>query len=210
MTASKISAKLPEHVANKIKELVYPKRIWSSDPQSSPNDDSLLQLTNILAPYYPLDETQKQSVLALRRWQTTQEMLKASREPIQQLQQVASSAVDAWERQVERQNDQRRYRGEYDERRQYLFKELRHRLEQGDYRVIEELITQLLPTGVQTQLPTISIPPELAQAVKELALKEQEQLSKLIDETASARQTISEYVYKIVADENIEPAKEPK
>jgi len=205
MTASKTSAKLPEHVANKIKELVYPKRNWG-DSQST-NDDSLLQLTNILAPYYPLDETQKQSVLALRRWLTTQDMLKSSRKPIQELQQVALSAVKAWERQEERQN----YRGgEYGEQRQYLFKELKHRLDQGDYRVIEELIKQLQPSGVQTQPPTISIPPELAQAVKELAVKEQDQLSKLIDETASAQQTISEYVYKIVADENIEPAKDSK
>jgi len=125
------------------------------------------------------------------------------------------SAVRAWERQQE-ENRPRTARGfqnehEYDERKAFLFKELRHRLEKGDYRVIEDMLAQLLLSNTAAvQLPSISIPSEFPEVVKQLALSEQEQLSKLTDQTASARQVLSDYVYKIVADEKIEPEKVSK
>ena len=55
-----------------------------------------------------------------------------------------------------------------------------------------------------TSAPTISFPPEVASAIKEIAQHNLEYLKPFVDEVAEAKQTLSMYLHDIVARENIQ------
>jgi len=178
------------------------------------DDKDLLRASDCLFPHYPPTDQERNAVHVLREWLAASEVTKSIREPLEELAnafqlpaQAYRDAVHYWER-----YERREHWGHPEMRARDLFKdlgELGRRLAQGDPEAVFALVSMMRGEGPFVGAPpAVAIPTELVDRVLEEAARARDELSPLSKNAAHARQCLSDYVWRIVASEGIEPVKD--
>jgi len=179
-------------------------------------DEDLLSISGCLFPHYPPTDEERNAARVLREWRAASEVIELTRKPLEQLAEAVQLPAQAYRDAVhhwEHMAYERRERwGHPEMRARDLFKdlgELGRRLAQGDPEAVLALLGMMRGEWPFVGAPpAVTIPKELVDRVLEEATRARDELSPLFNNVAHARQCLSDYAWRIVASEGIEPVKD--
>jgi hypothetical protein len=213
---------LPKNVVQAIANEIF----GYAGSMNSLSEEMILKVTDHLLPYYPLTEGERGAAIVLREWLTARQVVQDGKRLLEGLNEAATSGVRAWAQLGDRAFDlnerERRYHEERhrEERHQemrpeYLYKELDHRLKQGDSRALVAAIEDIVERrarraelGFSVPPPQINLSGEVAGAMQAHAKEVEDRLSKYVQPVAEAKQRLSEYIMRIVSLERIQRVKD--
>jgi len=208
MEAKKDGKRLSDVLAGAISKIVF--------QYGSPahlDDGNLLRASDFLFPHYPPTDEERNATLLIREWLAASEITKTIREPLEKLAEAVElparayrDAVHHWEHMA---YERRERWGHPEMRPRDLFKDLGdlgRRLAQGDPEAVFALIGMMRGEWPFVGAPpAVALPPELVARVLEEATRAGDELSPLSKNVAHARQCLSDYIWRVVASEGIEP-----
>jgi len=206
MSLDQDKKRLTDSIAKGLAETVY----GSYGRPEKLDDNGLLRTADLLFPHYPPTDEERNAAVVLREWLAASDVAERTRKPLEELAEAVELPARAYRDAVQYAHDmsyERRERwGHCEMRPRDVYKDLSRRLAQGDPDAIFELMAMARGEGPFTASPPpVWLPPELVSRIIEETQRAKDELTPLASKAAQARQCLSEYVWRIVKAEGIEP-----
>ena len=174
------------------------------------DDNDLLRTSDCLFPHYEPTDEERNAASVLREWLAASEVTVSVRRPLEQLVEAVElparayrEAMHHWEHMA---HERRERWGHREMHPSDLFKDLSRRLAQGDPEAMLEFMAMTRGEWPLGGPPAaVALPAELVTHMVEEAKRARDELQPLAKNAAHARQCLSDYIWRIVASEGIEP-----